>query len=238
MTDQPHLRSDSHDYEHSNKAYYDEHAQEYDERPNAQILARRLASAMRRKHGGLFDEDTTTLMDYACGTGLMSRELCPYVKSVVGVDISQGMVDQFNLRAFNQGLPPEEMKAVCLDLKREDHEFCGAKFNVIVCSLAYHHFPSIQDVTSLLASFLEPEGSLLVADIFRDTIQTDIFPDQGISGHGHIVAHQRGFDKEELRATFATAGLELKDFSVVTSGKMHGEEVDFFLAHGVKHSSV
>lgn len=67
-------------------------------------------------------------------SGLMSRELCPYVKSVVGVDISQGMVDQFNLRAFNQGLPPEEMKAVCLDLKREDHEFCGAKFNVIVVS--------------------------------------------------------------------------------------------------------
>lgn len=64
--------------------------------------------------------------------GLISRELCPYVKSIVGVDISRGMVDQFNLRAFNQGIPPEEMKAVCFDLKREAHELCGTKFNVIV----------------------------------------------------------------------------------------------------------
>lgn len=69
MADQPHSHDTTHDYEHSNKTYYDQHAQEYDERPDVQILARRLASAMRRKHGGLFDEDTTTVMDYACGTG-------------------------------------------------------------------------------------------------------------------------------------------------------------------------
>ena len=73
-----------------------------------------------------------------------------------------------------------------------------------------------------------------MADIFRDTIQTDIFPDQGADGHGHIVAHQRGFDEEEMRVAFVAAGLELQDFDVVTSGKMHGTDVDFFLACGVK----
>ena len=67
MPDQPH--SQGSDYEGSNKAYYDQHAQKYDERPNAQLLARRIASAMRRKHAALFNEDTTALMDYACGTG-------------------------------------------------------------------------------------------------------------------------------------------------------------------------
>ena len=74
----------------------------------------------------------------------------------------------------------------------------------------------------------------MVADIFRDTIQTDIFPDQDADGHGHIVAHQRGFDEEEMGTTFLAAGLRLQDFDVVTSGKMHGKDVDFFLACGVK----
>ena len=69
MADQSHSHGSVHDYEGSNKAYYDQHAQEYDERPSAQILARRIASAMRRKHPALFDEDATVLMDYACGTG-------------------------------------------------------------------------------------------------------------------------------------------------------------------------
>ncbi|KZT74040.1 S-adenosyl-L-methionine-dependent methyltransferase [Daedalea quercina L-15889] len=189
---------------------------------------------MRQRYPDLFDEDTTTLMDYACGTGLISRELCPYVKSIVGVDISQGMIDQFNLRVSNQGLAPEEMRAVCVDLKQENHELHGTKFDVIVCSMAYHHFPSIEDVTRLLASFLQAGGSLLVADIYRDTLQTDIFPhEHGAHVHEHIVAHQRGFDEGDMRRTFKTAGLELKDFGIVTSGKMHGKDVDFFVAHGL-----
>lgn len=77
-----------------------------------------------------------------------------------------------------------------------------------------------------------------MADIFRDTMQTDIVPDQGISGHSHIVAHQRGFAEGEIKTTFEIAGLELTDFGVVTSGKMHGKDVQFFLACGVKSTSI
>ena len=69
MADRSHPHDAAHDYEHSNQAYYDQHAQRFDERPNAQILAQRLASAMRRDQALLFDEETTVLMDYACGTG-------------------------------------------------------------------------------------------------------------------------------------------------------------------------
>jgi len=235
---QSHNSLHSHDFEGANKAFYDKQAQEYDERPDAQILARRLASAMRQRYPDLFDEDTTTLMDYACGPGLVSRELCPYVQSIVGVDISQGMVDQFNLRASNQGLAPDEMKAVCVDLRREDHELHGRKFDVIVCSMAYHHFSSVEDVTRLLASFLRPGGSLLVADVDRSTLQTDIFPHQHDGhGHEHIVAHQRGFGEEDIKGVFGSAGLEFKEFGVVASGKMHGRDVDFFVARGIRSAT-
>jgi 2-polyprenyl-3-methyl-5-hydroxy-6-metoxy-1,4-benzoquinol methylase len=65
-------------------------------------------------------------------TGLISRELAPHTKSIVGVDISQGMVDQFNTRVENQGIPSEEMKAVCVELKGQEGELDGAKFDVIV----------------------------------------------------------------------------------------------------------
>lgn len=66
--------------------------------------------------------------------GLISKELAPYAKSIVGVDISQGVVDRYNLSVSNQGIPPEEMRAVCAELKGGDEELDGLKFDVItVC---------------------------------------------------------------------------------------------------------
>jgi 23S rRNA G2069 N7-methylase RlmK/C1962 C5-methylase RlmI len=46
----------------------------------------------------------------------LSRELIPYVKSIVGVDISQRMVDEYNRRSINQGIYPEEMRAIQADI--------------------------------------------------------------------------------------------------------------------------
>lgn len=65
----------------------------------------------------------------------MSRELLPYVGSIVGVDISQRMVDEYNHRAANQGLTTDEMRAVWVDvLNSEEGEVRNMKgsFDVIV----------------------------------------------------------------------------------------------------------
>ncbi|PCH38562.1 S-adenosyl-L-methionine-dependent methyltransferase [Wolfiporia cocos MD-104 SS10] len=177
----------------------------------------------------LFQEDATDMMEYACGTGLVSRELCAYVRSIVGIDISEGMVEQFNLRARNQGLDRDEMQAFCVELKGNEEELDGRKFDLIVCSLSYHHFSSIEDITRILAFFLKPGGSLLVADIMKSTIEGDIFP-----GNTDVVAHQRGFSEEEMRGVFEEAGLADVTYMLATSGTSHGKPVDLFLACGVK----
>jgi hypothetical protein len=64
----------------------------------------------------------------------MSRDLAPRVNTIVGVDISQGMVDQYNKRANDLGVLPEKMTAVCAELKGEEGELDGRKFDVIVVS--------------------------------------------------------------------------------------------------------
>ncbi len=66
--------------------------------------------------------------------GNVSQQLCQYVKSVVGVDISQASVDHFNALAANQGLEPDEMRAVCTELKGEPRELNGVKFDIVVVS--------------------------------------------------------------------------------------------------------
>ena len=60
------------------------------------------------------------------------------MKSIFGVDISQGMVDVFNQRAASQGIPPEEMKAIRAELKGEDSELDGTKFDVVIVSFHFN----------------------------------------------------------------------------------------------------
>lgn len=69
--------------------------------------------------------------------GLVSRALAPHARVLVGVDVSQGAVDRYNLRVANQGIPPAEMRAVCAELQGNAQELAalgGERFDVVIVS--------------------------------------------------------------------------------------------------------
>jgi len=230
------------DFAQANKLHFDGIAHEYDDRPLAIERARRSATMMRTAYD--FDENSTSVMDYACGTGLISRELAPYAKRIIGIDISQGMVDQYNMRVHNQGIAPREMEAICVQLKGVSGELQDEKFDVIVCASAFHHFASIEDVTRTLVYFLKPGGALLVVDLNADYIRG-----QGHHDHGHehtsctdkhdelfppevhhIVAHRGGLDEQTMQVAFEGAGLtsfSLENWMTTKNG------ANLFLAKGI-----
>ena len=70
--------------------------------------------------------------------GLISQALSPYVKSVIGIDSAQAMVDEFNKKVWQQGINENEMKAICLELKEsEGDQLNGRKFDLIVVSYLF-----------------------------------------------------------------------------------------------------
>ncbi|THH18003.1 hypothetical protein EW146_g2932 [Bondarzewia mesenterica] len=238
MSTHSHQHAHGHDHQHEhhslaelNAQHFDAQAHTYDELPSVQELTRRLSASMLEAYA--FDEDRTVVMDFACGTGLVSRALALHAKTLVGVDISQGMVDQYNLRATNQGIPPEEMRAMRVELKGEESELevlGGQRFDVVVCSMAYHHFASINDVSRTLAYFLKPSGVLLVTDIMESVDGKAIIPEN----HQHIVAHAAGLGQSAMRTAFESAGLGGFEYTKATSALKEGRNVDFFIAKGVK----
>lgn len=162
MSYEHHQQPEVDPYIEANRAHFDKDAHKYDDRPIALKLARKVGEVVMTKYE--FDEDETVLLDYACGTGmfpvpvptyhsfkrviiiyaikcigLVSQALAPSCKKIVGVDISQGMVDWYNTRVANQGLDPEEMKAICVELKGEQQpdELDGVKFDVVIVSPAH-----------------------------------------------------------------------------------------------------
>ncbi|KAG2139026.1 S-adenosyl-L-methionine-dependent methyltransferase [Suillus clintonianus] len=226
-----HDHEDQHNLKEFNRNHFDEHAHQYNDHPEARGLARRLGAAMINAYP--FKEDSTLVLDYACGTGLISQELAAHAKCIVGVDISQRMVDQYNQSVVNQGIPFEEMRAVCCDLTAAPDQLDGMKFDVVVCASSYHHFPSIEEVTKALASYLKPGGLLLVADLMKPSSAEsaqELFP---TNAH-HIVAHSGGFEEADIKAVFEGAGLINFAFVTACKAKKHGHSVQLFLASGTK----
>ncbi|OSD02115.1 S-adenosyl-L-methionine-dependent methyltransferase [Trametes coccinea BRFM310] len=221
-----------HDYVEANKAYFDEHAEKLEqEHPHAREVSIKCVDGMRSNFPALFDRERTEAMDFACGTGLFSLAYRPYVKHILGVDISQGSVDVYNRRAAEQGLS-QEMEAVCATLKGEPGELGDAKFDLITCSASFHHMPSIDNATRTLTHFLKPGGSLLVADIKAASDGKELVPEE----YRKMVPHTHGLTEEQMRVAFEGAGLvdfELREMSPIKMGPT-GQDIVWFIARGVK----
>ncbi|KAH9972025.1 S-adenosyl-L-methionine-dependent methyltransferase [Russula compacta] len=224
-----------HNLEAANIAHFDALGHDFDKlHPSSADFADRLSRALRRRRVLRDDdevdegEDATSVLDFACGSGQVSRAIAPYVAQLVGVDISPRMVEAYNARANAQGLEPHEMRAVGSLAELQQQQ----RFDVAVCSMAYHHFASVQDVTRELVEHLKPSGTLAVADIAR--VEADEGEAPIMAQYEHIVAHTRGFTEAEMRALFEGAGLENVVFERFTSAKREGRHVQFFLATGTK----
>ena len=135
------------------------------------------------------------VLDYGCGTGLVTLQLQPYVGSVTGADISRGMLEVLRRKIRESGLA--NVSAVLIDTDREIP--VEGKFNLVVSSMTMHH---IQDVETLFRKFhnlLLPGGRLCVADLDAE--------DGSFHSNTTGVAHF-GFDRREVRTMLGNAGFE------------------------------
>jgi len=84
-----------------NKTNFDERAATWDENPLRVTLAHDLTDAIIREIKPTREMDA---LDYGCGTGLVTIRLQPFVKSITGVDSSQGMLEGIKEKVKNQEL--------------------------------------------------------------------------------------------------------------------------------------
>jgi 2-polyprenyl-3-methyl-5-hydroxy-6-metoxy-1,4-benzoquinol methylase len=217
------------DFASANKAHFN-NVQSNVEDPRWVENAKRSARAILNHFP--FDEESTTVLDFACNVGLLSREIAGHTKLLVGVDISQTPVDIFNEHVSNHGIPPEEMRAVCVELKGDEGELDGLKFDVVTCSASYHHFEDINKITKILSFFLKPGGVLLVVDI---TPKGDgpseklLFPE-----NLNFVPHKHGLSEKVIKDAFDGAGLVSFSFDRLSNITIHEADATLFIATGTK----
>ena len=133
------------------------------------------------------------IMDFGAGTGLLSFKIAPMVGSVIGVDLSEKMLEQLEAKNTDK----LSVEALYHDILASS---LGYQFNGIVSSMAMHH---VEDTAHLFREFyahLKKDGFIAIADLEEE--------DGSFHSHGNEGVHHFGFNREQLRHTIENAGFK------------------------------
>ncbi len=205
------------------KKDFDKEAASWDENPARVKLSKDIAHAIADAIVLTPDMD---VMDFGCGTGLVTIELAPLVRSITGVDSSPGMLDVLNRKIA--GLTPGKIKTLRVDLDKGDT--LSGNYDLVLSNMTLHHIKEIKPLFAQFHQVLNPGGHLCIADLDSE--------------HGHFHGDNTGvfhfgFDRQVLGGIFLDAGFDdIRDKSAaeVMKPDAHGEMKRFtvFLMTGRK----
>ncbi|KPM35846.1 hypothetical protein AK830_g10720 [Neonectria ditissima] len=198
----------------------------------------------------ILDESSrsTRMLDYACGNGLASRALAPFVDVIRGMDISSGMAEAYNKKAQEEGYSPEQRRAITGDLLRPDAtpspelntpEFSG--FDVIAMCMALHHVEDHTVMIQKLSERLCEGGVLIIVDWVTPAESGCPLADKAQEMSNHTIT-RLGFTEKDVKKDYDKAGLESWGWKWTLSRCKMPEEIggeqQLFIARGQKPSAV
>ena len=183
------------------KTNFDERATNW-EKPQQINLANGVADTMIRELKPTAEMD---VMDFGCGSGLVTMRLQPLVKSIKGVDSSKGMLEVLQEKINKTGV--QNVSTQWADL--EDDGKVEGEFNLVVSSMAFHHVGKLSLLLKRIYDLLVPGGTIGIADLDKEdgTFHSDN------TGVVHF-----GFEREEMKRLFEEAGFQ--DVKSVTANKV------------------
>lgn len=169
-------------------------------------------------------------LEFGCGTGLVSFNLCDKVNQITLVDTSKGMIDKLNMKIHDLNI--QNMKAYQLDIN-DGCELLG-KYDVIYTSMALHHIKDIKKNLEILYKLLNNDGYLCIVDLTEDD-GTFHKLEKDFDGHN-------GFNIDELSKVIKEVGFKNIDTHVFYKDTKNIEDliVDYslFLMVGKKIESM
>ena len=156
------------------------------------------------------------VLDFGCGTGLVTLALAPRVGSMTGADTSTGMLATLAEKAAARAIP------VALHRLNPAGAFdLGGPYHLIVSSMTLHHVPEVPALFRQFKEHLLPGGRLALADLDAE--------DGGFHDDPAGVYH-RGFDREDIRAWLAEAGFGNIHLQTATITRKASVDYSVFLA--------
>jgi ubiquinone/menaquinone biosynthesis C-methylase UbiE len=184
------------------KRDFDKDAVAWDQNPSRVALARDIAAAIKREIRLASDMD---VLDFGCGTGLLTLELLPAIRSVTAVDSSQGMLNVFKEKIAKS-------RIVNIRLRHVDIDKGGAltgHYHMAVSTMTLHHIKEIRPLFRQFYDVVIPGGYLCIADLDCEG---------GAFHADNAGVFHHGFNREAMRKDFIEAGFS--DVRDVTAAKI------------------
>jgi SAM-dependent methyltransferase len=141
-----------------------------------------------------------TVLDVACGPGLLACAFARVVRYVTGIDLTPAMLEQARALQRQQGLENLTwQQGDVLPLPYED-----ASFSIVSARFAFHHFLDPLAVLIEMRRVCRPGGRVVVADSAPAVDKADAF---NRMERLRDPSHVRALPPDEHRALFAKAGL-------------------------------
>ncbi len=197
---------------------FDQEAATWDENPRRVRLAKAVAETIAKQvplSGAL------EVLDFGCGTGLLTLKLQPSIGTITGTDTSPGMLEVLRQKVSDQGLDA----VASFLLKPGDSYAIKGSYDLIVSSMTLHH---VQDLASLFGQFrehLRAGGRVALADLDPE--------DGTFHGDTEDVFHL-GFERGEIKALLAGAGFVDLEDTTAYEVRRNSRDYPVFLITGRK----
>ena len=158
-------------------------------------------------------QPTDTVLDVACGGGIVVCAFAPHVRRAAGIDMTPAMLERARQLADDRAIENvgfEQGDAQALP-------YPDAAFNIVVTRFSFHHFLDPQAVLREMRRVAAPGGCVVVVDMYASE-------DSGKAAEWNRLeklrdpSHVRCLSLTELRGLFAAADLPEPEVSFYELG--------------------
>ena len=171
---------------------FDQKAKEWDGSERRRELASNIAMTIIKNVPLSKEMD---LLDFGAGTGLMTRHLTPFVKTITALDFSSEMLKKLEENAKTWG--GVKVSTVHSDILKYESD---VQFDGIISSMSMHHIEDLEALFQKFYTLLKREGFVAIADLEKED---GSFHDDGNEG-----VHHYGFEQRDLIAVAQEKGFK------------------------------
>lgn len=143
----------------------------------------------------LLDVESKKVLEFGCGTGLISFNLYDFFKDIILIDNSEEMIKVVNNKI--KLLKASNIKGSCCNILEIDEK---EKYDGIYSSMALHHIVDIDGLLNKFYRILNNRGKFCIVDLNEDNgaFHKD---EEGFNGHN-------GFSQEYLENILRRCGFD------------------------------
>lgn len=163
-----------------------------------------------------------TMLEFGCGTGLITFNFVDDVTKIIGYDNSEKMLEVFNEKIIK--LKTTNVYSTS-DLQSQNNQI-----NLVISSMVFHHIIDINTSLKEIFDVLKSNGDLFIVDL---DLEDGSFHRIETEFYGH-----NGFDREKFKSYLIESGFAIMDCGTVLNDVKNVNGIDIpyslFYVHGRK----